>query len=290
MAVAVKLADPSTAIDCAGASAVATVLPAASRICQLHLGVLRLLAFVLDHRAKRQSVAELPLTAVRTVALPLAQVQRIGLGQPHVAIDARALVEPAVAEAGVHARHDVVLRAVAQKVRQVEAERRVAVVVAADEAAVHKDQHVAEGAVELDRDAPAQVAGRNLELAPVPAHAGLRIAAAEGLVAVRFLLLVAHKGQLDRPVVRQVQRAPLGVVELGLGKVEVAGLGKVSLAVAEAQIAGRIGAVAKLELPAEVEEQLLAGRNGRQRLGRSSPGITSQQCGGARPGRTGQQR
>ncbi len=138
-------------------------------------------------------------------------------------------------------------------------------------------------------DAPARVAGRNLELAPVPAHAGLRIAAAERLVAMGFLLLVAHKGQLDRPIVGQVERAPLRVVEFGLGEVEVAGLGKVSLAVAEAQIAGRVGAVAKLKLPAEIEEQLLARRNGGQRLGRPGARIAASQRGGAPPGRTGQQ-
>ena len=61
---------------------------------------------------------------------------------------------------------------------------------------------------------------------------------------------------------RQVECAPLRVVEFGLGKLEVAGLGEVALAVAEAEILGRIGAVAEHKLPAEVEEQLLARRNG----------------------------
>ena len=83
---------------------------------------------------------------------------------------------------------------------------------------------------------------------------------------MRLLLLVVHKGQLDSPIVRQVQRAPLRVVEFRLGKGEVAGLGKVALPVAKSQIAGRVGAVAKLELPAKVEEQLLARRNRRRRL------------------------
>ena len=85
-------------------------------------------------------------------------MQRIRLGQPHVAIDAGALVEPAVAEARIDARNDVVLLAVRQKVREVEAEGRVAVVVAADEAAVDEYQHVAESAVELNPDAAARIA------------------------------------------------------------------------------------------------------------------------------------
>src|SRR5271157_3733046 len=116
-----------------------------------------------------------------------------------MAIDARALVEPSVAEARVHARHNIVFLPITQKIRQVKAERSVAVIVAADKAAVYKHQHVAKGAVELNRNPPAQIAGRNLELAPVPAHAGLRVTAAEGLIAVGPLLLVAHKGQLHRP-------------------------------------------------------------------------------------------
>ena len=135
-------------------------------------------------------MAEFAADSERTnSAFPLAQMQRIGLGEPDMAIDAGALVEPAVAKAGVNAAHDVVLRAVGEKVRQVEAEGRVAVVVAADEAAIHKDKHVAEGAIEFDRNAAALVAGRNLELAAIPAHAGLGIAAAKGLVAVGVLLL-----------------------------------------------------------------------------------------------------
>ena len=44
----------------------------------------------------------------------------------------------------------------------------------------------------------------------------------------------------------QIEGAPLRVVEFGLGEFEVAGLGKVSLPVAEAQIAGRVGSVAEL--------------------------------------------
>jgi len=46
-------------------------------------------------------------------------------------------------------------------------EGRVTIVITADEAAVDEDQYIAEGSVELDRNAPARVARRNLELAPV---------------------------------------------------------------------------------------------------------------------------
>jgi len=89
---------------------------------------------------------------------------------------------------------------------------------------------------------------------------------------MRVQRIIAHKGQLDGPVVGQVQRAPLGVVKPGLGEGEIAGLGKVSLAHTEAQIAGRVGAVAELKLPAKVEEQPLARRHSGLRLAGCSAG------------------
>ncbi len=135
-----------------------------------------------------------------------------------MAIDARAFVEPAVAKAGIDARHNVVLRAIGEKVRQVEAEGRVAIVVAADEAAIDEDRtsrNAPSNSTEMRR--PASLGG-NLELAAIPAHAALGIAPAERLVAVRVQLFIAHERQLHRPVVGQIERAPLRVVELGLGK------------------------------------------------------------------------
>ena len=57
---------------------------------------------------------------------------------------------------------------------------------------------------------------------------------------------------------RQIQFAPLRVVVTHLGKLEVAGLRKITLAVAEAEILCGIAAIAELKFPAEVEEQLLA--------------------------------
>ena len=128
--------------------------------------------------------------------------------------------------------------------------------------------------------AAAGVAGRNIELAPVPANARLGIAPPERLVSVRLQRVVPNKRQLHRPVVRQVQFAPFRVVVSHLGKFEVAGLGEVVLAVSESEILGRVGAVAELKLPSKVEEQLLArGESG------SSGGIgsASQQGGGASP-------
>src|SRR5215831_17722128 len=130
-----------------------------------------------------------------------------------MSIDACALVEPAIAEARIHANHQIVLSAVVQEISQLEAERRVAVVVAADEISVKEDECAAEGAIELDRDTSAIILGGNVERAAIPSNAGFGIAASERLVAVAVLFFIPHKGQLNRPVVRQVERAPLRVVE-----------------------------------------------------------------------------
>src|ERR1700691_1096670 len=188
-------------------------------------------------------------------------MQRIGLGQPHMAIDARALVKPSVAKAGVDARDNIVLRAIGQKVRQIETERRIAVVVATDEAAIDKDNHIAKRAVELNRNPLARVARRNLELAPVPTDAGLRITPSKRLESVRILLFIVNERQLHRPIVGQVEGAPLRVVELGLGEIEVARLGKISLPISETEVLRRIAAIAKLKLPTEVKQQFLSRRN-----------------------------
>ena len=101
-------------------------------------------------------------------------------------VDTRALVKPAIAEAGIDTQHDVIGCAAGKKIGEVKTERRVAVVVAPDEAAIDENEHAAKGAIELDGDAAAQVAGWDVECSAVPADAGFRKAAADGLVAVRL--------------------------------------------------------------------------------------------------------
>jgi len=112
------------------------------------------------------------------VAFPLAEVNEIGLGEPDVAIDACAFVEPAVAEGGIDAKDNGVLLAEVEKVGEVEAEGCVAVVIATNEAAVDEDENASEGAVELDDDALALIGGGDVEEAAIPADGGLRVAAA----------------------------------------------------------------------------------------------------------------
>ena len=101
-------------------------------------------------------------------AVPLAEVECVGLGKPHMAVDAGALVEPSVAEAGIDAGDDVVFGAVGEEVGEVELEGRVAVVVAADEASVDEEDDVTESAIKLDRNALAEIGGGDFKLAAIP--------------------------------------------------------------------------------------------------------------------------
>src|SRR6266498_1569162 len=155
--------------------------------------------------------------------------------QPYVAIYAGTFVKPTVAEAGVHSQDNVVPAAVIQKIGEIEAEWCVAIVVTPDEAPVHEHKHIAKSTVELDPDAAAQVARRNFKLAPVPAHAVFGIPTAQRLIAVGAQLIVpdtrviANEWLFHGPVVRKVQHAPLGIIEAGLRKLEIASLGKVTL-------------------------------------------------------------
>src|SRR5579872_4016477 len=73
-------------------------------------------------------------------------------------------------------------------------------------------------------------------------------------------LLVVDKRQLDGPIMRQVQRAPLRIIEFGRRKRERAGLRTdvVALKREESQVLCRIVEVAEGELPVEVHQILLA--------------------------------
>ena len=146
---------------------------------------------------------------------PLLHVDRIRLHQPHVAVDSRALVEPAVARRGVHAHQQHIAAAGIGKIGDVEAEGIVAAAVAADVEAVEDHHGFAVGAVELDRDALARVRRGKLEDAAVPADAGRRIVAAERIEAfARQRGIVLERAArwpsrgADRPASSRCRRRP----------------------------------------------------------------------------------
>ena len=111
------------------------------------------------------------------VGAPVRDMQRVRLGQPDVAIDARAFIEPAFAQRRIDAQQQHVPPAVVYEVGDIEAKRRVAAHVAAHEVAVENDDRVAKDAVELDRDAAAKVARRHIENTAVPSDARFGIRA-----------------------------------------------------------------------------------------------------------------
>ena len=209
------------------------------------------------------------------VGLPLPEMQRVRFRQPHMPVNARAFVEPAITKARVHTHHQIILPVVVQEVSQIETEWRVAVVVTADEVSVEKNERAAERSVEFDHNAPARIFLRNIERPPVPANAGFRIAPSQRLVPVAVLLFVVHKRQLNRPVMRQIQIAPFRVVKLRGRKPELAPLCEISLPLAKSQIAARIGGVPLKKFPSEIKEQTLARR---KRTSRFRRGIAREQC------------
>src|SRR5208337_2278112 len=117
-------------------------------------------------------------------ASPLRDVERIGLGQPHVTVNSRAFVEPSFALRRVYAHHQDILSAVVEEVRNIVEERSVPAHIPPDELAV-KDHHaVAEDAVELDRQPLAKIARGDVEHSPVPADARRRVIPIQRLEAV----------------------------------------------------------------------------------------------------------
>ncbi len=175
-----------------------------------------------------------------------------------MAVNACTFVEPAIAETGVHADDDEVLASVVEEVRDIEAEGRVAVVVAANEISVDEKQGVAESTVELKRYPAAAVAGRNIEAAAIPSDAGFGITPPQRLVSVALQALVANKWQLDCPVMWQIQIAPFRVIKLIGREFELARLRKIALSAAQTEVACGITAVAELKFPSEIKEQVLA--------------------------------
>ena len=191
--------------------------------------------------------------------------QRAGLDQPGVAVDPGALVEPALGLGGVDPHGHDVAPAGLGDVGDVVAEPAVAALVVADEPAVDEDRSVAVHAVELEPEAPTGLGGgsRQRERPAVPGDAVLREGAAEGLEAVPAVA-APIEGQLDGPIVREVDAAPARVAEHDAGRTDArAGL---------RQVLAGAPVVAEVEFPSEVEEQALAGRGGAgdgrgQRLG-----------------------
>src|SRR5579862_9250209 len=90
-------------------------------------------------------------------------------GEPDVAVDSGAFVEPTVAIAGVDAYCQNVARTIVYEVADVETEWRVAVVMSSNECAIDEYERGTNDAIELEHYSATGVGGGNVETAPVPA-------------------------------------------------------------------------------------------------------------------------
>ncbi len=184
-----------------------------------------------------------------------------GLLEPHVAIDACTLVEPALLERGIGTDADEVVATIINI--------RCDVVNLCDIAAgfrthvetVEPHLGVAEDAVEAQLEVLAEVLLADGEDLAIPAHAGGRILPADGLIAVGVACLTGI-GQGRHPVVGYLHLLPGGIVKLaGVGSFVVDGVGLrqvVEILCAAAEVLLGISSVAKGKLPALVEADGLA--------------------------------
>ena len=127
------------------------------------------------HRDRRRSIArdhdvggDLHRRAVRAVRAdlaadedaPLRHVHRPGAHQPDIAVEPRALVEPALAERGIDAQRELVRPVcVVEKIGDIDREGRVAAGVLRDFVAVDEHARVAEDAIEFEADAARAIGG-----------------------------------------------------------------------------------------------------------------------------------
>ncbi len=238
-----------------------------------HARVLRGLAVVVHFGANRESGFAGP-DFRSNEGSPLLHVDGIGFDEPDVAVDAGALVEPAVARRGIHANQQNIAAAGIGEIGDVETERIVAAAVAADVEAVEDHHRLAVGAVELEGDALACVVCRKLENAAIPADARRGIVAAQRIEAFAEQRGIVLERQLDGPVVRQIDGLPVAVVEgEAPGGKKIARLLEVAgSSAAEFEVLGRIVGVAEMKAPAEIEQQAFAPAARRRRFARGSCG------------------
>ena len=184
---------------------------------------------------------------------------RRGLVQPHMPVNPRALVKPALELARVHLHRHEILPAEPHDVRDVLAETVVAALVPRHQPAVHPHRRVAEHAVERQPDTLAGIFLRQLERPAIPADAVLVKTRPHRLEPVARVRRWVER-QFNRPVMRQIQRAPRRVVEL-LGRRAAARAGLVQ--------PQRIRpVVAQMKLPARIQRKMFARRGGGGRGGR----------------------
>ena len=190
-------------------------------------------------------------------------MQRISLGQPNVAIDPRAFIEPTFVQGRVHSDSKYVLAVKVHQIRQVEAERRVSAGVFTYIVAIEHDHRVAEYSIKLHCNASAQVCRRKIKHAPVPANAGFGIIAAQRFRAMVWKFRSVFEGKLNGPVMGQIDRSPRLVVEVQIRdrhKFGSFGERSSSRRRPKCEVLRGIARVAEMKAPAEIQQQPLTWR------------------------------
>ena len=178
-------------------------------------------------------------------------MNRRALHHPSVPVNPRAFIPPAFLGLGIDTHgHGVELVSVFEQRSDIGRERGVAAPIAMHDCAIHPNGAVRGDAVELKFEMLAAIGGIDLEMPAIPAKAALAIALGDiGILLDR---------RLGGPIVREVDRLPIGVVE-GLGRRSRSG----------SSLGARVGGVMAFHLrkqnvsfveePALVKGQALAG-------------------------------
>ena len=127
--------------------------------------------------------------------------------QPHIAIDASSFIEPALLERGISPYTDQIVATIIDIRGNVVYLRGIAAGLGAHIEAVEPHLRIAEDAVEAQHQSFAQILLAYLEDFTIPAHTGLGIFPAYGLIAVRMTCL-SGVWQHRHPVVRNLYLLP----------------------------------------------------------------------------------
>ena len=216
---------------------------------------------LVDHRGAHADRSRRLLHLGRHIGAQGGDVQRSGFCQPNVAINTGTLIKPTLFHCGVHPDRDDVSTTVIEIIGQIITEAGIAARLPTEIESVNKDDRIAIDAVKFDADAPAEIRGRNGEGLPIPTQAGFRKFSSDLLAAMARAPL-RRKGNLHRPVVRQIELAPGGIIELlGSRTVPIARFCQIrKIAGSVIEIAGRISRMTEGEAPAGVQRQFFPRR------------------------------
>src|SRR5262249_39407753 len=137
-------------------------------------------------------------------------VQSVCFGQPDVAIDPRAFVEPAFDLARVDAHHHRIRSTVVDVIGNVAAKADIAALVAADLMAVEPYFAVAKDPVELQPKSFTFIRGRNIKRFAIPPNRCPGERSADWLVTMipEVLVVTILKWQLNYPVMWKIEASP----------------------------------------------------------------------------------